>query len=207
MLCSGPRPDYLQVGDGDPLGEYSLIIIDQPDPERTPRCIPTAASCSVSPVPILRLVFTDQSGVTFNNSAHPAFAAPHRFVVHAELFPEAVEPLAGNLNGEAGLPPPALFGQTVSESIYARDTEGRPGVFFVFNNLNVRGEGPFRLRFHLVDLKLHNAFPIPVRGSSVTSSVFQSPNRREFSDMSQLARCLIDQGVIKIVRRPYQDDD
>lgn len=46
-----------------------------------------------------------------------------------------------------------LVGSVVSEAQKLIDVDGRLGVFFVFQDLSVRVEGTFRLRFSLIDLQ------------------------------------------------------
>ncbi|KAI9206923.1 velvet factor [Polychytrium aggregatum] len=97
-----------------------------------------------------------------------------------------------------------LFGNLVSPSHFARGLDQVMGVFFVFGNLSIRTEGTFRLQFVLVDLKLLDPDPQPAVMATVMSDVFESHSWRTFPGMTRitpLTRHLVDQGVVRILRK------
>lgn len=50
------------------------------------------------------------------------------------------------------LPIRNLMGGLVSNAYPLTDPDGEPGIFFIFQDLSVRTEGRFRLKFRLMDL-------------------------------------------------------
>ncbi|KAI9208370.1 velvet factor [Polychytrium aggregatum] len=130
-------------------------------------------------------------------SGHGLIASPGQGSI---LIDELEEPDSGSSKGQAS----PLFGTLVSPSYLARGLDKIMGVFFIFGNLCVRIEGSFRLKFTLVDLKVADANPNPVVLTSVMSDVFESFSWRNFPGMakiSPLTKHLLDQGVVKIVRK------
>lgn len=56
------------------------------------------------------------------------------------------------LSFEKPMPMRNFLGALVSNAYQLTDANGEPGVFFIFQDLSVRTEGRFRLKFILMDL-------------------------------------------------------
>lgn len=88
------------------------------------------------------------------------------FVVHCQLYSEDGKNLCDHVFHPATIHPPQqgvlsfqepvlyrnLLGVVVSNGYQLLDTHGDPGIFFVFQDLSVRTEGRYRLKFLFIDL-------------------------------------------------------
>ncbi|KAI9205272.1 velvet factor [Polychytrium aggregatum] len=156
-----------------------------------------------------------------NRAAHasPLTPEPTTFQSKSEIAPGAVDfPRVSSASSsvvmqeQAGTHPsqvvPSLFGTLVSPSYFTRDLDQRLGVYFIFGDLSLRVEGTFRLKFLLFDLAA--SLPIPDMNTpsrpiaTVLSNPFMSHSWKSFPGMnriSPLTRHIINQGIVKIIRR------
>ncbi|PVV02595.1 hypothetical protein BB560_002948 [Smittium megazygosporum] len=98
-----------------------------------------------------------------------------------------------------------LIGTTVSSSFFLLDHNNESGVFFIFNDLSIRTEGRFRLRFTFVNIE-----SIDVNSkvlAEITSNVFGVYSAKKFPGMTPstpLSKAFSEQGIrIPIRTRSY----
>ncbi|RKP09082.1 velvet factor [Thamnocephalis sphaerospora] len=183
------------------FGGCTLTVVQQPlrarmcgfgDKDRRP----------CTPPPIVRL--------SFNSAVNIEELDTSFFIVIADLWsPDTttelnlvVHPSApGGDNGSTTSCTRNLVGSLVASASKLYDIDGKLGVFFVFQDLSVRTEGQFRLKFSFANLACS-----PV--SQVESEVFSEPftvfSAKRFPGMIEstpLSRCFAKQGVKIPVRK------
>lgn len=98
------------------------------------------------------------------------------------------------------MPHKNLIGSLVSTGFKLYDTNERPGIWFIFQDLSIRTEGEFKLRFSFVQTN-HGSAPILCR---TFSSGFRSYSPKKFPgviESTPLSRTFALQGVKISVRR------
>ena len=107
-----------------------------------------------------------------------------------------------------------LIGSLSATAFRLYDTEGRPGLWFVFQDLSIRTEGMFRLKFTFFDLMCNREPLAPPSGDSLAdyspllasaySAPFQVWSAKKFPGVRQttdLSQCFADQGIKIPVRK------
>ncbi|KAI9597130.1 velvet factor [Syncephalis fuscata] len=175
----------------------------------------------VDPPPVVRLHVVDADGKPDNDIDSTMF------VVHADLWcadgtqernlvvnPSYMTPLSsssstnGHLNASVmrlNAPPQTrnLLGSVVSSAYHLQGPNGKPGIYFVFQDLSVRTEGTFSLKFAFTNLECaHNG------ESRVEMDVFSRPFTvyppKKFPGMTEstaISKCLAKQGIKIPIRK------
>ncbi|KAJ1930090.1 hypothetical protein IWQ60_000633 [Tieghemiomyces parasiticus] len=100
-----------------------------------------------------------------------------------------------------------LIGSPATSACKLYDTENRLGIFFIFQDLSVRTEGNFRLRFSFVDIGTSDnqlTMGQDCVRQVVLSDVFTVYSAKKFPGMIEstpLSKCFVKQGIKISVRR------
>lgn len=105
-----------------------------------------------------------------------------------------------------------LIGNCAGSAFRLHDTKDKIGIWFVVQDLSVRTEGSFRLRFSFVDVKpaADQKGDVPVKTgkapilASVFSDVFQVYSAKKFPgvcDSTELSKCFAQQGIKIPIRK------
>ncbi|KAL1921641.1 uncharacterized protein VTP21DRAFT_10283 [Calcarisporiella thermophila] len=187
--------------------KYSLEVVQQPqrcrmcgfgDKDRRP----------ITPPPIVRLRIVDAVGnpVEIKSQDTSFFIAicdlwsvdkskQQNLVLHPAAYSEREYTSTRN-----------LIGSLVSSALKLHDLDGKLGIYFVFQDLSVRTEGSFRLKFSFAEVGGHEAVSMGV--SRVHAEIFTDPftvySAKKFPgmlDSTPLSRCFARQGVKIPVRK------
>ncbi|OZJ06190.1 hypothetical protein BZG36_01006 [Bifiguratus adelaidae] len=105
-----------------------------------------------------------------------------------------------------------LIGTLVSSAAKLNDPQGQPGIYFVFQDLSIRTEGKFRLRFMFVDVDVKSSLSASSSGqvlASVMSDPFTVFSAKKFPGMvandiaesTELSRIFATQGIKIPIRK------
>jgi hypothetical protein len=107
-----------------------------------------------------------------------------------------------------------LIGSLSATSFKLNDPQGVPGLWFIFQDLSIRTEGRFRLKFTFFDLMCHRQPLAPASGeplvdfspllASIYSAPFQVWSAKKFPGVratTALSQCFADQGIKIPVRK------
>ncbi|KAI8916929.1 velvet factor [Powellomyces hirtus] len=126
-----------------------------------------------------------------------------------QSLPEPLVQSASALARSRPLPDPSrciqtLVGATVASCETLRDVDGREGMFFVYNDLSVRPQGSYRLKFLVVHLNFE-ATMAEVKAAVITD-VFEVSPPKSFPGMTEstsLSKCFARQGVPIHIRKDW----
>ncbi|KAJ8658696.1 hypothetical protein O0I10_005736 [Lichtheimia ornata] len=141
------------------------------------------------------------------------------FVVQCQLYSEDGKHLCDHVFHPATIHPPQqgvlsfqepvlyrnLLGVVVSNGYQLLDIHGDPGIFFVFQDLSVRTEGRYRLKFLFIDLSAGEPLTM---STQVLNEVFSDPftvyTPKTFpgmTDSTTLSRSFANQGIKLSIRK------
>lgn len=129
--------------------------------------------------------------------------------------PRAVYPPAYNA---PGMYTRNLIGSVAVSASTLSDTSGKPGFWFVLQDLSVRQEGSFRLKFNFMDVAGEGNAPVAVGSpkpilATTFSELFQVHSAKKFPGVKEstaLSKCFAGQGVKIPIRKDGKtgkDDD
>ncbi|KAL1920649.1 uncharacterized protein VTP21DRAFT_1026 [Calcarisporiella thermophila] len=216
-----------------PHKKYRLEVVQQPmrgrmcgfgEKDRRP----------IDPPPVVQLkLMREDGGFVPNDSIDtsnfvlhaglwsPSYQHERNFVVNPAAVPVPASPLhpKGPTASVLSLHSPSctrnLMGSTSVSSHLLLNPAGELGLYFVFQDLSVRTEGEFRLKFSLVDLAPWKLRTDPCRiEAEVFSDVFTVYSAKKFpgmTDSTELSKCFARQGLKLAIRegkrykRPVDD--
>ncbi|KAL1918858.1 uncharacterized protein VTP21DRAFT_2880 [Calcarisporiella thermophila] len=180
-----------------------------------------SGSCPITPPPILRLVVYDSDGKSVDISqVNMAFYVStcdlwstnmkmHRNLVVNLPNNAAVNDMATDERESSKTKPYTLsrnlLGSNVTAGLCLRDLDNKPGIFFIFQDLCVRTEGTFRLKFRFFDLRsgivdMENS-PVLAEAISDEFTVYPAAQYPGVYECTALERCFEDQGVLNLTCR------
>ncbi|ORZ10744.1 velvet factor-domain-containing protein [Absidia repens] len=202
------------------IGNYCLEVCQQPIHARC--CgFGNKDRRHIGPVPILQLYHRENDGkrIKIRNRSSLSNLLVHcdiyaedqdepRNLVHLSSVPggggarhKSVSLNSAILNLPSSHVTKSLVGSTVSNAYELMDPHGERGIFFIFDDLSVRIEGQYRLRFQLMDLSSKNQI------SNVMDLVYSNPFKvyapKHFPgvlESTELSRCFASQGLKIAVR-------
>ncbi|GAC99905.1 hypothetical protein PHSY_007508 [Pseudozyma hubeiensis SY62] len=186
--------------------QYKLIIRQQPQQGRL--CgLGSKDKRPLDPLPILQLRIISPDGTEDEEAENSS-----NLVLQVSLYKE--DPVTGT-HTEAVLVETndpsypwtrMLEGRLVASANVARDLDGSRACFFVFTDLSIRQEGPFRLAFKLLALGPPSMGPASASGHILAEALTEpftiySPRRFPgMTESTELAKCLARQGIQVPVR-------
>ncbi|KAI9208744.1 velvet factor-domain-containing protein [Polychytrium aggregatum] len=195
---------------------YKLVISQQPIRARMCGFSDTKDRRLIDPPPVIQLLVVDREGNTIDVSPehypllvcyvslYSAQGSEDRSVV---IHPRAK---TKGLQASHDLYPfssssqfcQTLVGTLVTSCAVLYDHSGKEGMFFVFNDISVRTQGTYRLKFNLINVTRRDS----TTGfeASIVSDVFESFPPKTFpgmTDSTELSRCFARQGVAIHIRK------
>ncbi|KAI8097454.1 velvet factor [Halteromyces radiatus] len=178
----------------------------------------------IDPVPILQLYKIHHDGTKEKSS----FRYDH-LVVHCDLYaddkdePRNVVYLSSTPSGGGArhksisnnstilsLPSQqvmkCLVGTSISNAYELMTPSGEKGVFFIFDDLSIRIEGQYRLKFQLIDVSL--TFPMMIL-DTIYSKPFKVYSPKQFPgvcETTELSRCFASQGQKIAIRNSKEKE-
>ncbi|KAI8090791.1 velvet factor [Thamnidium elegans] len=205
--------------------KYKLVIIQNPvrarccgfgEKDRRP----------IDPPPILQLFIEKPDGSLQN--AHEDESNLSLFVVQCDLVSEdGKEQRSHVFNPSSATSPPtssesvpttgtlltfhdpaptrSLMGAVVSNAYQLTNGENKPGIFFVFQDLSVRIEGRFRLKFMFMNLSAGDPLTMSTQVSddvlSNSFTVYSAKNFPGMTDSTAVSQCFAQQGIKISIRK------
>ncbi len=161
---------------------------------------------SVDQTANLSLVISPNSDPTMNHvklekrasSSHPHMSQPKQKTPATYIQPLTLPPATRN-----------LIGSLSTSAFRLHDLKKEYGIWFVLQDLSIRSEGTFRLKFHFLDLSSRDgAGPISNKSAPIIASCFSEPfqvySAKKFPgviDSTPLSKCFASQGIKIPVRR------
>ncbi|CEG74605.1 hypothetical protein RMATCC62417_09786 [Rhizopus microsporus] len=175
----------------------------------------------IDPPPILQLFIEGSDGI-LQNAVEDA-SNVSLFVVQCDLYSEDGQDHRGHVYNPSSTvnandsskgtlvsfvdPQPirSLMGAVVSNAYQLNDERDQPGIFFVFQDLSVRIEGKFRLKFVFMNLAAGDPLTMSTDISDVVFSdpftVYSAKNFPGMTDSTPLSQCFAQQGIKISIRK------
>ncbi|KAG2200189.1 hypothetical protein INT47_009827, partial [Mucor saturninus] len=208
--------------------KYKLIMIQNPvrarccgfgEKDRRP----------IDPPPILQLFIEKPDGTLQN--AHEDESNLSLFVVQCDLVSsDGTESRSHVFNPSSAISPPitnpsnetlptsgtllsfhdpaptrSLMGAVVSNAYQLTDNENTPGIFFIFQDLSVRIEGTFCLKFMFMNLSAGDPLTMSTQVSDDVMSnpftVYSAKNFPGMTDSTSISQCFAQQGIKISIRK------
>ncbi|CAN6658047.1 hypothetical protein TRVA0_030S01024 [Trichomonascus vanleenenianus] len=122
-------------------------------------------------------------------------------------FPPSYARASGMVRSPAATPTRNLIGSLVATAFKLYDLDEELGIWFVLQDLSIRTEGEFKLRFSFVNLAdSFSGQPAPILCSAF-SDPFKSYSAKKFPgviDSTSLSRCFAVQGIKIPIRRDHK---
>ncbi|KAJ3383531.1 hypothetical protein HDU92_004081 [Lobulomyces angularis] len=183
LLQSSLRRTHYQTLTGEK--KYKLVIRQQPFHVRM--CGNTDKDRrTVDPPPIIEVLEVDEAGHLYPIIKDSAF-----YIMRVELWNEQKSELA-TLSKKKFVDLPLIIGDLVVGSRVLSDDLGRTGTFFVFDDVSVRYQGRYRLKFKFYDIESGNELDCLMPKAYVLSEMFSQEfvavTAREFPGMLKSAQ-------------------
>ncbi|KAL1917940.1 uncharacterized protein VTP21DRAFT_3774 [Calcarisporiella thermophila] len=175
---------------------YDLIIRQHPKQSRMCGIGEKADRRPLDPPPIVQLRVYDRESA---NSETTFLQNPYYFLFASLVYPDSDREFHVLSDGKTR----STTGSMVSSLYHLKDTDNCDAAFFVFNDISVRVEGYYRLKFSLFEIVGHEVFHC----KSIYTDEFVVYSAKRFPGMEEstlLSRLLADQGLKIRVRKEGQ---
>ncbi|PSR90447.1 velvet factor-domain-containing protein [Coniella lustricola] len=142
----------------------------------------------------------------------PMYRPPQAYEPNAMAAPQRISMSGPSSGSVQGMFTRNLIGNCAGSAFRLQDTKEQTGIWFVMQDLSVRTEGSFRLRFSFVDVKPPTDMKADGSGkmnkfairASVFSDQFQVYSAKKFPgvcDSTELSKCFATQGIKIPIRK------
>ncbi|KAH8925208.1 hypothetical protein BT69DRAFT_1216793 [Atractiella rhizophila] len=189
------------------LSSFQLEVLQHPSRSRMTGFGSTDRR-SLDPPPVVRLKARDENGILVRDSAFES----ETMLCHAELWQaeDGQEREQRNHVWSEREVVRNLLGTLTVPGRRLKDQFGNASVLFVFNDLAVRTEGTFTLRFTVLDLNSKMDSPVSPPLAREFSHPFRVYSPKSFPGMqtsTQLTKALAKQGVKLILRKSTRSEN